>query len=65
MNALFIGLMAGVFGMAYMMYGRKQARIAPFVAGLGLCIYPWFTESVPWLLVIGGALIAAPFVIDL
>jgi hypothetical protein len=65
MSGLFIGLMAGVFGMAYMMYGRRQSRPVAFISGLLLCIYPWATDSVPWLLGIGGVLLAAPFVIDI
>jgi uncharacterized membrane protein len=61
---LFINLLAGVIGAAYFIYGKKQARMVPMVAGVLLCVYPWFFDSVLWLVVIGLALVAAPFVID-
>jgi hypothetical protein len=31
---------------------------------LALCVYPYFVDSVPWSLVIGAALAAAPFFLD-
>jgi hypothetical protein len=64
MNQLLVGFIAGVFGVAYFVYGKKQAKLVPMVAGVLLCVYPYFTDSLLWLCVIGGALLAAPFVID-
>jgi hypothetical protein len=65
MGSLFVGLMAGVFGMAYFTYGKKQAKFTPMITGVLLCIYPYFIDSVLWLSLIGGLLLAAPFFIDL
>jgi hypothetical protein len=31
---------------------------------MALCVYPYFVDSVAWLVVIGAALMAAPFLID-
>ena len=62
--ALFIGLMTGVVGAAYFVYGKKQAKFMPMLCGALLCVYPWFIESVLWLSVVGLALMAAPFFID-
>jgi hypothetical protein len=64
MDGLFIGLFAGICGMAYFSYGRKQARLTPMVSGVLLCIYPYFFDSVLWLCVVGSLLLAAPFAID-
>ena len=64
MNSLFVGLFAGAFGMAYFVYGKRQTRITPMIAGLLLCIYPYFIDSLLWLCVVGVVLLAAPFVID-
>lgn len=64
MNALFVGLIAGVFGMAYFVYGKRQTKIVPMLSGVALCVYPYFFESVLWLCVIGAALLVAPFVVD-
>jgi hypothetical protein len=61
---LFIGFVAGVFGVAYFVYGKKQTKLTPMIAGVLLCVYPYFVDSVLWLVVIGAALLAAPFFID-
>lgn len=63
-TSLFFGIMAGAIGMGYFIYGKRQARAVPMVAGILLSIYPWFTDSPLWLTVIGLALVAAPFLID-
>ncbi len=64
MNELFAGLVAGVFGMAYFVYGKRQTKIAPMVCGVALCIYPYFVGSLVWLCVIGAVLLVVPFVTD-
>lgn len=62
--ALFIGLIAGVVGAAYFVYGKKQSKFMPMLCGALLCVYPWFVESVLWLTIVGVGLAAAPFMID-
>ena len=63
-TSLVIGILTGAVGVAYFVYGKRQARFAPLIAGMLLCIYPYFVSSVTWLVVIGVALIAAPFMLD-
>jgi len=63
-NSLVVGIVAGAIGMAYFIYGKRQARFAPMLAGVLLCIYPYFTDSLLWLCLIGAVLVAAPFLID-
>jgi len=63
-STLLIGMIAGVFGVAYFVYGKRQAKLAPLIAGVALCVYPYFIESVLWLCVVGAVLLAAPFVVD-
>ncbi len=63
-STLLIGMLAGVFGMAYFAYGKRQSKLVPMVAGVILCIYPYFIESVVWMSIVGVVLLAAPFVID-
>lgn len=65
MNQLFIGLIAGAFGMAYFVYGKRQAKFAPMFCGIALCVYPYLTDNLLWLSAIGAALLAIPFVTDL
>lgn len=64
MNSLFVGLIAGAIGMGYFIYGKRQLKIVPMVAGVLLCIYPYFLDSLLWLSLVGLILIAAPFLID-
>ena len=66
MNAtsVIIGIFTGAIGVGYFMYGKRQARFVPLIAGMLLCVYPYFVDSVTWLVVVGVALMAAPFLID-
>ena len=64
MNELFAGMIAGVFGMAYFVYGKRQAKVAPMICGVLLCLYPYFIDSLVWLCVIGAVLLVVPFVTD-
>ena len=64
MTGLWVGVLAGAIGMGYFIYGKRQAKYVPMVAGVLLCVYPYFTENIWALVVIGVALLAAPFLID-
>jgi len=64
-TSLFFSIIASAFGLAYMVYGKRQSKIVPFIAGFGLCAYTYFVESWVWLSVIGVALLVLPFVVDL
>ena len=61
---LTIGILAGAIGVGYFMYGTRHTKFVPLIAGMALCVYPYFVDSVLWLCVIGAALLAAPFLID-
>lgn len=56
------GLITGVFGMAYFVYGKKQAQWVPMVTGIALMGYPYLIDSLLWTVVIGAALLAVPFI---
>lgn len=66
MNAtsVLIGLFTGAIGMGYFIYGKRQAKFVPLLAGMMLCVYPYFVEGVVWLVLVGVGLMAAPFLID-
>jgi hypothetical protein len=64
MSALIIGLIAGAIGTGYFIYGKRQQKFVPMLAGLMLGIYPFFTENPLLLVLIGAALMAAPFMIE-
>jgi hypothetical protein len=57
-------MIAGVFGMAYFVYGKRQSKFAPMICGVLLCVYPYFIDSLLWLAVIGVVLLVVPFVTD-
>jgi hypothetical protein len=63
-TSLVIGIFTGAIGVGYFIYGKRQAKFAPLLAGMMLCVYPYFVDSLLWLLVIGAALMAAPFLVD-
>jgi len=65
LGQLFFGIVTSAAGLAYIVYGRRQTKLVPVVSGLLLCAYSYFIEDWLWLLLVGAALLAAPFVIDL
>lgn len=62
---IFTGLIFGSIGMGYIVYGRKQANVMALLAGVGLCVFPYFTNSVWMSIAIGVGLVLLPFVIRL
>jgi len=61
---LLVILVASALGSGYFLYGKKQGRAAPMLAGAALCVYPYFVESLWALVLIGLGLALAPFVVD-
>ena len=61
MNQLLVGLIAGVFGMAYFVYGKRQTRFVPMICGVALCVYPYLFDNLFWLCTVGLVLLAIPF----
>jgi len=64
-NSIFVGMLTGAVGTGYLVYGKKQTKLVPAVCGILLMIYPYFTDNIWWLLIIGVVLIAAPWVIKI
>ena len=60
---ILISMLLGIIGMGYIMYGRKQFKGSALIAGIVLCIYPYFIPNLPLLLLIGAGIMAAPFFI--
>ena len=55
------GLLFGSIGLGYVIYGRRQNAIIPFLAGLALIVFPYFVSSVAILISLGLRLILLPF----
>ena len=50
-------IIISTFGLALLVYGKKQARVPHMVIGLAYMIYPYFVPTTVWLLVIAVALL--------
>ena len=60
-NSILVGTIAGLIGSGYLVYGKKQRKVAPMISGALLIVYTYTTDNV-WVLLLGGiALCAAPF----
>lgn len=64
-GSLLWGLLFGSIGLAYVMYGRRQRTVVPFVSGLVLIAFPYFVTGTMVMVLIGGLLIALPFFLKL
>ncbi len=60
---IFTGLLFGSIGMGYIIYGRKQSNLIAFLAGVGLCVFPYFISSVWMSIALGAGLVLLPFMI--
>jgi hypothetical protein len=56
-------LLFGAVGFGYFLYGRKQRLAMPFLAGIALCVFPYFVSDVYLLVFIGAALLSLPYFI--
>jgi len=61
---LFVGILAGVIGLSYFIYGKRQERISFLAAGVGLCVFPYVVDGLALKILIGLALVAVPFFVD-
>ena len=53
---LFLSLIPSGIGFVLFVYGRKQQRWPQLIAGLLFMVYPYFTESVISMLLVGAVL---------
>jgi len=64
-STLFVGILTGVIGLSYFIYGKRQERISFLAAGVGLCVYPYLVSGLALQILIGFGLAAVPSFIDL
>jgi len=60
---ILIPMLAGTIGMGYIVYGRKQMKVSALMAGIILCIYPYFIHNLLLNILVGLVIMAAPFFI--
>jgi hypothetical protein len=51
----------GAVGAGYFVYGKKQGNAWALVAGIGLCVFPYFISDLFVQLAVGTVLLALPF----
>jgi hypothetical protein len=61
--SLLWGVVFGAVGAGYMLYGKRQRAPVPMVWGLALVAFTWFVTSTWAIVLVGAALMAAPFVV--
>jgi len=64
-TSLMFSVLFGSIGLGYFMYGKKQQKLVPLLAGIVLCLYPYFMSNVYALVGIGICVTAVPWFIRL
>ncbi len=62
-SSLFSSMLISCVGMGYFLYGKKAAKLWPLLAGIALCIYPFFVSSVWLMWVIAAGIIVAVYLL--
>lgn len=62
-TSLLWGLLFSSIGTGYFIYGKKQQKSVVLIAGIGLCVFPYFITAIWPMILIGVALIALPYFI--
>ena len=62
---LILGLIFGIIGSAYFVYGRKQQHTSALFAGIALMIFPMLVSQEVWLIIGGLAFTVLPFVVSI
>ena len=65
MDAFVASVFLGIIGAGYVMYGRRAQNPVALVAGILLCVFPYFVDGLVWTLLVGAGLLAAPFLLRL
>ena len=61
-TSLFLSLFFSTVGAGFFLYGKRQSEIWFMLAGLLLCVYPYFISNTRLMSAIGTALLAVPFI---
>lgn len=54
----------GAIGLGYIVYGRKEQKGLPLLAGVGLSVFPFFISNLLLVILIGAGLILLPWFIE-
>jgi hypothetical protein len=62
-TTLIFSILFGSIGMGYFVYGKKQQAALPLLAGIVLCIFPYFVSNVYIMVLVGIVLTVLPWVL--
>ena len=63
MTTLILSFLFGSIGVAYFIYGKKQRKMTPALAGLGLLAFPYLMANPFGMALVGSILTAAPWLL--
>ena len=63
MTTLIFSILFGSIGVGYFIYGKKQQKLIPLIAGIGLCAFPYFIPNPYVMVIVGAILTAAPWLL--
>jgi hypothetical protein len=61
---LFFSIVFGMFGVAYVMYGKRQGDLFFILSGMGLMGYTFLVDSTAAVIWVGAALVIIPFILS-
>ena len=64
-SMLLWGILFSSIGLGYFVYGKKQSSMIPLLSGLLLMVVPYFISGTLLLVLVGAALVAAPWFIKI
>ena len=60
---MMLSVLFSAIGAGYFLYGKKQHQWVPLLAGIALCVYPYFLSNGSAIVVVGLILTAVPWFI--
>jgi hypothetical protein len=60
-GSLLWGVLFGSIGMGYFLYGKRQRRAMALVAGVALCVFPYFVTNSALTVILGALFMALPY----
>ena len=64
-STIFWGMLFGVIGVGFFMYGKKQRAVVPLFTGVALFVLPYFISNVYFIVIAGIVLIALPYFVKI
>ncbi len=64
MWGIFVGLVFSGVGYFYLNRGRAEGNVPKIACGVALMVYPYFVVNTVYIVIVGLALMAAPYVME-